>query len=425
MTTQPTELDKPVTGEPLQANPGPGAKQKPLMIEAGAVFMHVAGFDAGAMTESAAVSGRNEKPARAARPEHFDVVVIGAGQAGLSVGHHLATKGLRFVILDAARRVGDQWRERWDSLHLFTPRHLDGLDGMRFPGRADTFPSKDEMADYLEAYAKRFDLPIRSGVKVDRLWQDHGQFRIAAGEHHFVAEQVVVAIGTYQKPRVPAFAGELAPHIVQLHSSAYRNPAQLAPGAVLIAGAGNSGAEIAIETVRSHETWLSGRATGAVPFNIRGWLGRTLLCRLLLRLVFHRLLTVDRAAGRKARHKMLSQGGALIRTKLPQLSAAGVKHVTRVAGAREGLPVLQDGRKLEVANVIWCTGFEPGFSWIDLPIFDEHHEPVHHSGVVAPAPGLYFVGLHFLHAMSSGMIHGVGRDAARIVDRIVKHCQVA
>jgi putative flavoprotein involved in K+ transport len=357
-------------------------------------------------------------PAPSAR-ERYDVIVIGGGQAGLSVGHYLARQGLRFVILDAHPRIGDSWRTRWDSLRLFTPARLDGLPGMRFPADPDRFPTKDEMGDYLEAYAARFRLPVRPGVKVDRLSRhpEHGRYLVQAGPLIFEAPQVVVAMASYQRPRVPAYAGELHPDVVQLHSSAYRSPAQLGAGDVLIAGAGNSGAEIALELARqgdARKVFVSGRGTGEVPFTITSFWGRRLLAPLLLRIVFHRVMTVRTPMGRKLRRKVLSQGGPLIRTKSPQLAAAGVERVPRVASIRDGLPVLEDGRVLPVGNVIWCTGFHPGFSWIDLPVFDDDGQPRHDGGVATDVRGLYFVGLNFLYAMSSTMIHGVGRDAARI-----------
>ncbi|HKU41444.1 MAG TPA: NAD(P)-binding domain-containing protein, partial [Polyangiales bacterium] len=241
---------------------------------------------------------------------------------------------------------------------------------------------------------------------------------VHAGGQRFEAEQVVIAIGNYQKPRLPAFASELAPNIVQLHSGQYRNPSQLQPGPVLIIGAGNSGAEIAHELSARHEVFIAGDNV-AVPFDILSWLGRYVFVRLLMRVVFHRLLTVNNPLGRRARAKLLHGTTPLIRTKLTQLVAAGVKRVGRVAGTRAGRPLLDDGRVLDVANVVFCTGFDPDFSWIQLPICDASGEPQHASGIVERAPGLYFVGLHFLHAMSSGMIHGVGRDAARIA-RVIR-----
>jgi len=353
--------------------------------------------------------------------ERVQVVVIGAGQAGLSVGYHLARRGVRFVILEAKERIGDSWRERWDSLRLFTTGRLDSLDGMPFPGPRHEFPTKNQMADYLEAYAARFKLPVRTGVRVTRLTRLGEGYLVTAGDQRFEADHVVVAMATYQEPRIPAFAGELAPEIGQLHSLEYRRPSQLKPGGVLVVGAGNSGAEIALEAVRNgHPTWLSGRDTGKVPFNIETKLSRLVLQPLLLRVIFHRLLTVDTPMGRKARPKIIAAGGPLIRTRLETLLAAGVRRVGRTAGIRDGRPVLEDGTVLDVTNVVWCTGFHPGFSWIDLPVLDEHGEPRHERGLLPEEPGLSFVGLHFLYSMSSTMIHGVGRDAERIAEAAAK-----
>jgi putative flavoprotein involved in K+ transport len=353
------------------------------------------------------------------RTERVQVVVIGAGQAGLSVGYHLAQRGIPFVILEARERIGDSWRERWDSLRLFTTGRLDGLDGMPFPAPGHRFPTKDEMAAYLEAYATRFRLPVRTGVRVTGLTRRDDRYLVSADDLRFEADHVVVAMASYQEPRIPAFAGELAPEIRQLHSREYRRPSQLQPGGVLVVGAGNSGAEIALEAVRAgHETWLSGRDTGKVPFRIDTMLSRFVLQPLLLRVIFHRLLTVDTPMGRKVRPKVISSGGPLIRTKPKDLLAAGVRRVPRTAGTKDGRPVLEDGTLLDVTNVVWCTGFHPGFSWIDLPVLDEHGEPKHERGLLPQEPGLSFVGLHFLYSMSSTMIHGVGRDAERIAEAV-------
>jgi len=350
--------------------------------------------------------------------ETFHTIVVGGGQAGLSVGYYLARQGRPFVILDASQRIGDAWRHRWDSLRLFTPALFDGLVGMKFPGAPFSFPTKDEMADYLEAYAGRFQLPVRNGIQVDRLSRAGGRFQIDAGQHRFEADNVVVAMSSYQVPRVPALAKELHPDILQLHSSHYRNLQQLKPGGVLLVGAGNSGAEIAVEVAREHQTWMSGRDTGHVPFRIDGLPARLFLMRLLFRFVFHRLLTVRTPFGRRLRQKVFTQGTALIRVKPKQMAAAGIQRVAKTTGVLKGLPLLEDGRVLDVANVIWCTGFGNGLSWIDLPIFETSGEPRHESGITTGEPGLYFVGLHFLHAFSSTMIHGIARDAERIATAI-------
>jgi putative flavoprotein involved in K+ transport len=346
--------------------------------------------------------------------EQVNTVVVGAGQAGLSVGYHLMRHGVDFVILDDRARVGDVWRRRWDSLRLFTPARHAGLDGLPFPAPPFSFPTKDEMADYLETYAGTFALPVRSGLRVDRVSRMGDGFLVLAGNRRFHAENVVVAMAHYQRPRVPTLSRRLAPEIVQLHSLQYRNPSQLAPGDTLIVGVGNSGAEIAVETAAHHRTWLAGPNTGHVPIRIDGLAARLGFSRLLLRVVFHRILSIATPIGRRARPKMLRRPAPLIRLKPKDLAAAGVIRVPRVVDAQNGLPVLEDGRALDVANVVWCTGFDPGFSWIDLPVFGVDGEPRHNAGVVDEEPGLFFVGLHFLYAFSSDMIHGVGRDAARI-----------
>jgi putative flavoprotein involved in K+ transport len=372
--------------------------------------------------EGAAALQLVERTPRSAVPdrEHFDVIVIGGGQAGLSAGYHLKRAGLRFVILDANERIGDSWRKRWDSLRLFTPAKLDSLDGMRFPAPRNSFPTKNEMADYLEAYAKRFRLPVRGGVRVERLFKRGSRFVAAAGRREFEADQVVVAMAKYQQPQLPAFAASLSSEITQLHSLDYRNLRQLRPGGVVLVGTANSGADIALETVRGgHDTWIAGRDVGEMPFRPERFFGRNFLAPLVLGFVFHYVLTVNTPIGRKVRSGALARAVPRIRVKRRDLTAARVEFVPRVVGARDGLPLLEDGRTLPVTNVIWCTGFQAGFDWIDLPVFGgEHGEPKHRSGVVEGEPGLYFVGLPFLHAMSSSMIHGVGRDAARIVDAI-------
>jgi putative flavoprotein involved in K+ transport len=348
-------------------------------------------------------------------------LILGGGQAGLAVGYYLARRDLPFLILDANNRIGDSWRRRWDSLCLFTPARYTALPGFAVPGSARVFSTKDEVADYLAAYAARFELPLRTGIRVDRLSRNGTAFVVDAGNRRFEADNVIVAMGSDQVPRIPAFADQLDPGIVQLHAGEYRNPAQLQEGCVLVVGAGNSGGEIAIEVVKQHPTWLAGKESGHVPFRIEGAPARFIFLPLLFRVVGHRVLTVRTPIGRRMRPRLLSHGAPLVRVKPKDIVAAGIKRVPRVIGAQGGLPLLEDGRVLEAANIIWCTGYRPDFSWIDLPVFgdeDEPIEPIHSRGIVPDEPGLYFVGLFFLYAMSSGFLPGVGRDAERVVKHI-------
>jgi len=349
--------------------------------------------------------------------ERFDTVVIGAGQAGLSAGYHLSRSGRSFVILDGNPRVGDNWRERYDSLRLFTPARYVGLPGGRFPGKGSASPTKDEMADYLGAYVSRFGLPVRNGVTVDGVRRDGATYIVSAGSSRFEADNVIVATGAHREPRVPAMARELDPAIVQLHSSEYRNQGQLRPGGVLVVGAGNSGGDIALESVQTHPTWLSGPDRGHIPFDIDTWVSKNIAVRLVVFAGRH-VLTIRTPIGRKVMAKATSQGDVLVRVKPKQLLAAGIERVPRTTAIRGGAPVLEDGRMLDVANVIWCTGFRHDLSWIDLPIFGEDGAPLHERGVVTSEPGLYFVGLPFQFAAASDVLPGVGRDAAYVVKQM-------
>ena len=295
---------------------------------------------------------------------------------------------------------------------MFTPARYSGLPGWPFPAPRASYPTKEDVADHLEAYAARFDLPVRAGVAVDGLFREGNWYVLVSGDRRFEAKNVVVASGAYQTPRVPAFASELDPGIVQLHSVEYRNPAQLREGGVLVVGAGNSGAEISFEVSRAHPTWLSGRETGHVPIRTGSMLDRLLTPPFWF--VASRVLTMRTPIGRKVRPKLLTMAAPLERVRPRELAAAGIERVPRTVRVRDGSPALEDGRVMEVANVIWCTGFREEFPWIDLPIFDENERPLHERGVVVGEPGLYFVGLFFLHAFTSSLIGGVGRDAEYI-----------
>jgi putative flavoprotein involved in K+ transport len=354
---------------------------------------------------------------------NIHTIIVGGGQAGLAVGYHLKKRGIPFLILDANPRIGDAWRKRWDSLRLFTPAVFAGLPGMPLPVHGNPFPSKDDIADYLVAYAKRFDLPVQTSTRVTRLTRRNDRFVVTTAEQQYESQNVVVAMSNYQVPKLPAFACKLAPRIVQLHANDYRNPSQLQPGSVLVVGAGNSAADISMEVAKSRPTWMAGKESGHVPFRIETAIGRQLLFRLV-RFIGHHILSVDTPIGRKLQWKMRTRTAPLVRVKPSDLVSAGVQRVGAVIGIQQGLPQLADGQTLEVKNVIWCTGYTPGFSWIDLPIFNRDGSPKHRSGIVPSEPGLYFVGLHFLHAMSSATLIGVGRDADRVARSIKGRVQV-
>jgi len=350
--------------------------------------------------------------------ERVETVVIGGGQAGLAAGYHLARRGREFVILDSCTRVGDNWRCHWDSLRLFSPARAAALPGMRFPAPPSSYPTKDEMADFLEVYATSFDLPVRGGVRVTRLTHRDGRYIVSSSTGTIEVDNVIVATGTFGRtPYVPDFAANLDPAIVQLHSSDYKNPTQLQPGGVLVVGASHSGGDIAYEVGADHQTVLSGSIHGEVPFDIEGGAARVVFPVLLV--LAQHVLTLKTPIGRKIRPEIRAHGGPLIRVKRADLTRVGVEMASaRTVGARDGQPVLDDGRALEVANVIWCTGFRQVFDWIELPVLGADGWPLEQRGVVPSAPGLYFTGLAFQYAFSSMLVGGAGRDASYVVKHL-------
>jgi putative flavoprotein involved in K+ transport len=363
-------------------------------------------------------SDSDEEDVMAAQAERVETVIVGGGQAGLATGYHLARQGHSFVILDANVRIGDSWRRRWESLRLYSPAKYDGLPGMRFPARRPSFPTTAEMADYLEAYATQLELPVRSRTRVDALSKEGERYIVTTGEQTFEAENVVVATGVMQEPIVPSFAPELDRRIRQLHSSDYRNLSQLQEGAVLVIGASHSGADIAYEAAAEHETILSGPETGQIPASVETRRGRLGFGVWLF--VGTHILTMDTPLGRKMRPHIRHGGAPLLRYRKKDLADAGVERVlARTVGVQDGKPVLDDSRVLDVQNVIWCTGFRRDDSWIKVPYeVDEDGYPLQYRGVVASAPGLYFVGMLFLHSFASMLIAGAGRDAERVAKHI-------
>lgn len=355
-------------------------------------------------------------------------VIIGAGQAGLATAQALLARGQDCVALERNDRLGDNWRHHYDSLRLYTPAKYDGLPGLPFPGEPADYPGKDDVADYLQSYAAHFGLPVRLGVRVARLGRDTAQGGQGEGGAGFVVEtnaetwycdNVVVATGTFGRtPHVPDFAGRLDPAILQLHSSEYRRPSQLAVGPVLVVGASHSGCDIAYELAESRSTTLVGRDCGQVPFR---WNSRRATVALpLLLFAWRHVLTRRTPMGRRTLPHVRRHGGPMLRVQREDLAARGVvRNTSRVEGVRDGRPVLGDGTVVDVANVVWATGFEQRFEWIDLPVIGVDGWPREYRGVVEDVPGLFFCGLAFQYSFSSMVLPGVGRDAGHVADRIV------
>lgn len=349
-----------------------------------------------------------------AATERLATVVIGGGQAGLVMGYRLKQAGVRFVILDAGRRVGDSWRERYDSLRLFSLPTYASLPGWRMPQR--TFPTRDQMADYLEQYAARFDLPVRSGVSVLQVTRAEDGFLVDTSSGLIHADTVVVATGAHRVPVVPALEGRLRPSIRQVHSLEYRNQEQLAPGGVLVVGAANSGTDIALESAAAgHPTWLSGRHPGQVPIDIDSGMGKAMTPIIMF--VFRHVLTLRTPMGRKAARQAEDHGVNLVRNKLADLEAAGVVRVGRVVGISDGCPVTQEeGMLTDISTVVWATGSRPDHSFLH-GLTDDSGRPPQDRGV-SDITGLYFLGLEFQFALASGTIQGLDRDARYLVRRM-------
>lgn len=351
----------------------------------------------------------------------FDALIIGAGQAGLSTAYHLRRRGLDCLVVDAAHRVGDHWRHQYDSLALFTANKFNRLPGLGFPGQPWGFATKDEVAAALEAYARDFDLPVRLDSPVRRLSRTPEGFRTETATATYFSRTVVLATGPFgQLPRIPEFAQELDPAILQLHSSQYRRPGQLREGPVLVVGGGHSGCDIALEVAQSgHLTTLAGRDLGQIPVS---W-DSPLLHLIMPAVMFQhsRIYRRGTRAGQRRREEVLHHGAPRLRVQAQDLDGAGVVRTeARVCGAPDGAPLLTDGRTMDARTVIWATGFHHDYSWLELPVLGADGWPREYRGVAEDVPGVFFCGLAFQSSMSSMNFHGVGADAAYIADRIAE-----
>jgi putative flavoprotein involved in K+ transport len=342
--------------------------------------------------------------------ERAEVVVIGGGQAGLVAGYYLSRAGIPFLILDAEPRVGEAWRRRWDSLELFTVARYSSLPGLLFPGDPERFPGKDNVADYLEDYARRLELPVRLETRASLLTRTDGGYQIATEGREsgrYDASQVIVATGAYQRPHTPPIAERLSSEVVQLHSADYRNPAQIPAGTALVVGAANSGVGIAEDLAPSHGVHIS--RGGWLPRLPRRVLGKSLhfwgdhLC--LIAAPYHTL------RGRTQR------GDLLVGIGPRQLARRGIELHPRTVGAEGRSVRFEDGSALDVDAAVWATGYRSDYSWIDVPVFDERGAPRHRRGVTE-SPGLYFLGMHGQYSRGSSLIHWVKEDASFVVDQI-------
>ena len=339
----------------------------------------------------------------------LDVVIIGASQSGLAMGWHLARQGLQFLILDAAEEVGATWRSRWDSLRLFTPAQYSGLPGMAFPAPADTYPTKDQVADYLRTYAADLDLPLRLNARVTELRRVGEGFEVCTSEQIFRARQVVIATGPFQIPYVPSPAQKVDDSVIQLHSAEYRNPQALPDGPVLVVGGGNSGLQITEELASTRRVEVSMAETP--PMLPQRALGRDLFW-WLTRTGFMRANT-----GTRIGRRLQARGEVVIGTSRRRLAKAGVVLRPGLVDADGRTVRFADGRSLDVAVVIWATGYRADYSWIRIPRVVHDGRVAHRRGVV-DVPGLYFLGLPWQHTRGSALIGFVGDDAAYLADRL-------
>jgi putative flavoprotein involved in K+ transport len=342
-----------------------------------------------------------------------EVVVVGAGQAGLAIGHFLRRQGRDFVIHERAGQIAPAWRERWDSLTLFTPRRYSGLPGVPFPGDPDGYPSRDEVIAYLERYAAHFNLPFELNSEVRELDRsDDGRFQLEADGRTITAHQVVVATGPFQTPYVPKLAERLGGDVFQTHAVGYRRPDEVPRGTALVVGGGNTGFQIAKELSATHKVVLSiGSRQTPLPQRL---LGRDLFWWLTKARILDK--SVDTRLGRR-----LSTRETLIGSGLRELKRRyGVEPRPRATDADGRTVRFEDGSELEVEAVIWATGYRPDYSWIKLPVFDEDGRLRHRRGVT-DVPGLHFLGLTWQYTRGSALIGWVQEDAEFIAERIAAY----
>ncbi len=345
------------------------------------------------------------------RMNSFDVIVVGAGQAGLTMGYYLKKLGLNFVLLEKAQRVGDSWRNRYDSLTLFTPVEYDSLPGLNFPAPKGTYPNKNQVADYLKSYAKHFALPVQLQTEIETLEKRGDVFHIQTNRGLYQAARVIVATGPFQTQFIPGLAKELDRSILQLHSSNYFNKQQLPDGELLVVGSGNSGLQIADELLASHPvTVAQGKPQPFLPQKLLGqslfwWMER---------------LGVSRITATSSLGQRLKERDPVIGSSLSKLRQKGLKLVSRVVEAKGQTVTFADGKTLKPRSIIWATGFRSDYSWVRLPVFDTGGKPIHREGITS-VDGFYLLGLSWQRTRGSALLGWVGQDAAFLAEQIVKN----
>jgi len=348
----------------------------------------------------------------------LDVLVIGGGQAGLVMGYHLAERGHRFLIVDAGAEIGQAWRSRWDSLQLFTPAQFDNLPGMPFPATKDSYPGKDDVADFLQAYAARYQLPVQLNTTVESLTRsDNGYVVTTAEGNTLQARHVVVATGPFHTPFVPPIANDLDPDMPQIHSVEYRNPQTLPAGKVLVVGAANSGCQIALELSATHTVELAtGQRIPTIPQRPLGrdvwwWASR---------------IRLDRVTASSRLGKRLSGRDQVIGDGPQQLAKRHRIRIRPRATTATGWTVtFADGTASEYDAVVWATGFTANHSWIAVPGVHDEHGHIQHQRGITPSPGLYMLGLTWQHTRTSALLGWVSSDASYLADRIAKQTDEA
>ncbi len=338
----------------------------------------------------------------------YDVLVIGAGQAGLTVGYYLRQAGLRFLIVDGAEQVGSAWAERWESLVLFTPRRLNAMPGLPFDGDPDREPTRDEVIDYLGRYATALDLPVELNTPVTALDRRQGRFAAESPAGTIHANQVIVATGPFQKPRIPEFAASVAPDVHQTHSTGYRRPSDVPPGRVVVIGGGNTGYQIAEELAAGHQVALAvGSRQTPLPQRL---LGRQIFWWLTKLGVLS--ATVESRIG-----KRLSTRDTLIGSSPRKAKRLGIEFKPRAVAASGRTVRFADGTESDADAIIWATGYQPDYAWIKVPVADAGGRIRHRRGVTDRA-GLYFLGLTWQHTRGSGLLGLVAADARYISEQV-------